>query len=245
MFRKKLLFSAIILLPLAVNGMTAGQIIRRVDRQQRVSTSAFRARMTIRKGSRILVKQFHGYGRQAGTSFFFAFTNPADRGVKYLRRNNSLWIYFPDADDIMRISGHMLRRGLMGSDVSYEDLMEYEHFEKKYRARLLGTKTVRDRPCYEILCTARRNNLTYYKQRLFVDKTRLVILKLQLYTRSGRMIKEFNNSDVRKIGWRYAPFKIKIRDMRRTNSLTTISYSMIRFNIRVPAGTFTRRNLRR
>ena len=232
-------------LPVSLIGITVNQIIHKIDRQQRVRSSSFQAKMTIRKGSRTLVKQFHGFGIQKGNRFFFTFTNPADRGVKYLRRNNNLWIYFPDADDIMRISGHMLRRGMMGSDISYEDLMEFEHFEKKYTPILLGTKTIHGKQCYEILCTARKSNLTYYKQRLFVDTNHFTLRKVQLYTRSGRLLKEFIRSDFRKIGWRYTAFKITIKDVRRSDSLTEIKYSKIRFNVPISSRIFTLRNLRR
>ena len=39
------------------------------------------------------------------------FTNPRDRGTKYLKRGDELWMFFPDAEDLVRISGHMLNRG--------------------------------------------------------------------------------------------------------------------------------------
>ena len=38
------------------------------------------------------------------------FTNPGS-GTKFLKRGDELWMFFPDAEDIVKISGHMLNQG--------------------------------------------------------------------------------------------------------------------------------------
>lgn len=225
--------------------ITPQEIIRRVDRQQRAATISFAATMTITKGARQLEKTFHGHGMDAGNRFFFTFTNPADRGVKYLRLGDSLWIYFPDADDIMRISGHMLRRGMMGSDISYEDLMQFEHLEKNYAVTLAGETVHEGRPCYELLCTANKPSLTYWRQRLLVDKERFVALRVRLYSRGERLLKEFIRDDFRLLGDRLYPFRATIRDARQRNSRTVVTYTRVALNVPLPADTFSRGNLRK
>lgn len=240
-----LLLCAILTAALPLAAITPQEIIRRVDRQQRAATISFAATMTITKGAQRLEKQFQGHGMDEGNRFFFTFTNPADRGVKYLRLGDNLWIYFPDADDIMRISGHMLRRGMMGSDISYEDLMQFEHLEKNYTVILAGETVHAGRPCYELLCTAKKPSLTYWRQRLLVDKERFVALRIRLYSRGDRMLKEFRRDDFRLLGDRYYSFRATIRDARQRNSRTVVTYTSVALNVPLPAGTFTRGNLRK
>jgi hypothetical protein len=41
-----------------------------------------------------------------------------------LRLENQLWIYSPSTDRNIQNSGHMLRQSVMGSDLSYEDMLK-------------------------------------------------------------------------------------------------------------------------
>jgi len=68
------------------------------------------------------------------------FTNPQDKGTRYLKIGKELWIYFPSEQDMVKISGHMLKEGMMGSDVSYEDALETDALHKKYSAAVAGRR---------------------------------------------------------------------------------------------------------
>ncbi len=66
------------------------------------------------------------------------FTNPQDRGIKFLKREDNLWMFFPDAEEIIKISGHMLNQGMMGSDFSYQDIMESDNLTDLYNFEIVG-----------------------------------------------------------------------------------------------------------
>jgi len=92
--------------------------------------------MVIIQGNQKTVKEMVSYSREGdGLS---EFTNPRDRGTKYLKLGDELWMYFPDAEDLVRISGHMLRQGMMGRDFSYQDALESEKLTDLYQFELLG-----------------------------------------------------------------------------------------------------------
>ena len=219
--------------------VTAESIIDKVDENQTFDTEAFEATMVIRKGDRTLTKTFYGYGRWEGKTSFMAFTNPEDRGVKYLKRDDELWIYFPDADDVMKISGHMLRQGMMGSDISYEDMLEEESLEETYASRRLEDEVVDGRPCYVVELTAKKPDVAYAKQRLAVDRTWYIPLRLELYARGGRKLKEMTQEDVERVGDRWVPRKVTIRDLRRRDSETVVTFDEIAFDVAVPDRVFT------
>ena len=48
--------------------------------------------------------------------------------------DDQLWTYSPQTDHTIRISGHMLRQSVMGSDMSYEDMMEDSELATAYEA---------------------------------------------------------------------------------------------------------------
>ncbi len=140
---------------------TAKAIIEKVDQNQVYTTESFKATMTIAKGRITLVKTFFGYGKKEGDRSFMEFTNPEDKGVKYLKIKDELWIYFPDADDVMKISGHMLRQGMMGSDLSYEDMLENDKLEEKYKSTLQPDQEIDGRACYVLQLDAKVPDVTY------------------------------------------------------------------------------------
>lgn len=237
----------IILLSLTGNifAESAMDIIRRVDSNDDFQTQKYTATMTIKKGKRTLVKTMSGYGAERGEKAFIEFTNPADKGVKYLKIEDELWIYFPDADDIMKISGHMLRQGMMGSDISYEDMMSSETLEEDYSAKLLGSKTVRGRDCYEIELTAKTNEALYAKEIVRVDKEWYTALSLELYAHGGRLIKTMEQYDVKNIQGRNIATRTIIEDKRRKNSSTTITLDELVINAKLPSGVFSHSYLRK
>ncbi len=241
----KRLFALLIFLPSLAMAQSADQVINRVDRNQTSVSQRYRATMTIQKGRRSLIKKMWGYTRGNGEKSYIHFTNPEDRGVKYLKLKKELWIYFPDADDTMKISGHMLRQGMMGSDISYEDMMETEAMKTLYRATRKDDSTWAGRPCFVIDLKAKVSRAHYARQVLYVDKQTYVPLKIEMYARGGRMIKVITNARIKKIGHRYVAMKMTISDTRKRNSSTNIHFSKISFNVPLPRGAFSKARLRR
>ncbi len=241
----KRLLLILILFPSLASAQSAAEIIRRVDRNQTGSTQRYRATMTIQKGRRQLIKKLWGYSLGNGIKSFMQFTNPEDRGVKYLKLKNELWIYFPDADDTMKISGHMLRQGLMGSDISYEDMMETETIQTLYNAKRKGDRSWAGRPCFVLDLTAKVSRANYARQVLYVDRETSVPLKVEMYARGGRMIKVMTYSNIKKIGFRYVPMKMTISDTRKKRSRTIIIFSYFNFNVALPKEAFSQRRMRR
>jgi outer membrane lipoprotein-sorting protein len=234
-----------ILIPSVLSAQAATEIIKKVDKNQLFTTQRFTILMTIQKGERKLIKEFYGYGMKKGEKAFLEFTNPEDRGVKYLKIDKELWIYFPDADDIMKISGHMLRQGMMGSDISYEDMLETEHIEKKYNAKRLKDRVVNGKDCFVIDLTARVPDAIYARQVAYIAKDTYVPIEIEMYARGGRLIKKMSQSDIQRVGWRYIPQRAIIQDTRKRNSKTILEFKKIKFDVAVPGRAFSKRNLKR
>jgi outer membrane lipoprotein-sorting protein len=150
-----------IFVPVLSFSITADDIIKNVDRNQVFDSQKGRMVMVIDRDGKKMMKEMISYGVKEGNKFFVEFTNPEDKGVKYLKLDNELWIYLPDADDIMKISGHMLRQGMMGSDISYEDMMNDEEQQKKYHSVIVAETNVNGTLCYDIELTAKVEDGTY------------------------------------------------------------------------------------
>jgi len=242
---KKIVAIAFFLSVVPLWSETGLEIIKKVDNNQKFSTEKFQMRMIIEKGNRKMVKSLFGYGKDMGNNSFMEFTNPEDKGVKYLKLNDELWIYFPDADEIMKISGHMLRQGMMGSDISYEDMMRKETLEESYEVKLTGTQTINKLECFVVELNAKTADALYEKQIIYVDKNKYVLVKIDMHARGGRLLKTLEQFDFKKIDNRYIPQYIIMKDLRRKDSKTTIEFISVQFDIKIPPGVFSKSYLKR
>lgn len=224
--------------------LSGEEIIRRVDKNATYDKIEYYGKMTIKKGGKSRLKTMHVYA-EGSDKAFIEFTNPEDKRTKYLKLSNELWMYFPDAEDVIKISGHMLRESMMGSDFSYEDVMENEELIKRYSVRVLGNEVIKDRDCYVLELTAKDKKVTYARRKLWVDKERFVTLKIQLFALSGKLLKELVVEKVEKFGDRYFPTKLTMMNKLMKDSATVFEITGVNFSADIPEGTFSKRSLER
>lgn len=229
--------------PVAFGALTAEEIIKRRDNNEYFDTAKVEAEMIIVNRNRRIDKTMTSYAE--GDSGLVIFSNPRDRGTKFLKRGDDLWMFFPEAEDLVKISGHMLNQGIMGSDFSYQDVMESNKLIDLYLFELLGEEEYEDRPCYVLEGIAREGKeVSYYKRKSWVDKERYVGLKEELYARSGRLLKEMYVTKVAEIEGRWYPLESVMEDKLRKDTRTEFIIKSIAFNPQIPVGTFTLENLR-
>lgn len=177
---------------------------------------------------------------------FTEYLSPArEMGVKMLKLENQLWIYSPSTDRIMQISGHMLRQPVMGSDLSYEDMMEDRKLTELYNASLVGMEKFNDRDCYVISLTAKSENVAYYSQKMWVDKEIFVPLKQDLFAKSGQLLKRLEMKNIIKVDGRWFPTTLIYKDMLKQGGGTEFTISNIKFNQDIPEHIFSKAALKK
>ncbi len=77
-----------------------------------------------------------GYTEGTAKSFTEYLSPEREKGTKMLKLDDKLWIYSPSSDRTIQLSGHMLRQSVMGSDLSYEDMMEDRKLTEMYNAKV-------------------------------------------------------------------------------------------------------------
>lgn len=176
---------------------------------------------------------------------FTEYLSPArERGTKMLKLDNQLWIYSPSTDRTIQISGHMLRQSVMGSDLSYEDMMNDKPLLEQYNAAIAGEEMVDGRNCWVIDLTAKITDINYYSQKIWVDQERYVMLKAQQFAKSGKMLKEITLSNVRKVQGRWYPMEFLYKDMFRSGKGTLWTILEIQLDGAIPEHIFNKASLR-
>ena len=236
-----LLFSCLIVVTAAE--MTAEEIINKRDDNEYFETAQMEAEMIIASGSRIITKTMVVLADKQNS--LVEFTNSQDRGTKFLKREDDLWMFFPDAEEIIKISGHMLNQGMMGSDFSYQDVMESDKLTDLYDFKIIGEEEFDGRPCYVLEGIAREGvKVSYYRRVSWVDKERFIGLKEELYAQSGRILKETKVNIIEEIEGRWVPTNSVMENKLRKDTYTEFTITQIKFNLKIPEETFTLQNLR-
>lgn len=234
--------SIIMILALPAFALTAEDIINKRDNNEYIETARIKSRMIIQSGSRTIEKEMTIYAD--GENVLMEFTNPRDRGTKFLKRGDDLWMFFPEAEDLVKISGHMLKQGMMGSDFSYQDMMESNKLTDLYDFELIGEEELNGRKCYMLEGTAiEGKEVSYYRRKAWVDKERFVGLKEELYAKSGRLLKLMKAEEIDQIEDRYYPVRTVMEDKLRQNTSTEVIIQSMELNPEIDSKMFTIENL--
>jgi len=222
----------------APSTLSAKEILSRLDANASFATIRYSGRMEITIGGETRVKSM--VAEAAGSEkALIEFTNPEDRGIRYLKIGKNLWMYFPKENDTVKISGHLLKEGMMGSDVSYEDALESGDLEARYTAELKGRENVEGRPAYLVALSAKVPTAPYDKRLLKIDAERFVILEEEMYAKSGKLIKTSRTLEVLRVGGRWFASKVEMESKLRRNTRTVFAMEKLELDPKIDASRFT------
>ena len=223
---------------------SAADLLKRVDDNEVYDTIQYEGEMIIDYQNRRYVKTMKASARGNSDSFI-EFTNAEDRGTKYLKKSGRLYVYSPDNEGVMLISGHMLKESMMGSDLSYEDTIDNEKLSGRYDPVLLGSETWEGRDAWVLELTAKKKTESYPKRKLWIDKQNSDLLHYEMFALSGAKLKEYTLIRAEVFGSRRFPVESEMRDLLRKGSKTTFVMKDLVLDKPIPDSVFSQRNLER
>ena len=219
-------------------------ILRKVDENIGSDSKITTSTMTIngRRGSRRV--QSRSYIRGRAQSFTEYLDPPREKGTKMLKLGDQLWTYSPSSDRTILIAGHMLRQSVMGSDLSYEDMMEDPRLTVLYAASIEGEAEIEGRPCWVLGLASRGEEIAYFRRKIWVDKERYVVLREERFAKSGKLLKTTEAKAVERQGGRWIPTRIVFKDALKEGLGTEFALDAITFDAAIPDHVFTKASLR-
>ena len=221
------------------------ELIRKVDDNMYSKNAVSTSRMIVhgRRGSRTM--EIKSWAEGENRSFSEYLSPPRDAGTKMLKLEDKLWIYNPSSDRIIQISGHMLRQSMMGSDLSYEDMMEENELIKIYNAEVSEEEIINERDCWIVLLTAKKEDAAYQTKKVWIDKERYLPLREERFGKSGKLLKTTEIKEVFKIGKRWYPKNMIFKDVLKKGKGTEFIIDSIEFDVEIPKAVFTKAALRK
>ena len=226
--------------------MTVSDIIAAMDKNLNAKSRVLTSKMVVhgRRTTRTIESKNWVVGMNLA---FTEYLSPArEKGTKMLKLGDKLWTYSPQTDRVIQISGHMLRQSVMGSDMSYNDMMEDRPMEELYNATLEGSVMIDDRDHWIILLESKVKGLSYPKRRAWVDKEYLLPMKEELYAKSGKLLKTSTMDGIKKVQRRWFPSRFIYKDeLKRNSKGTEWIIDEIAFDIDIPESRFSKALLRK
>ncbi len=241
-----LMMMMMLLIPISISAQPSGnELLKKVDENRITDTQIATSKMIIngRRGSRTV--EAKSWQKGADDSFTEYLAPAREKGTKMLKLGDQLWTYTPSTDRIVLISGHLLRQSVMGSDLSYEDLMEDPLLQNVYNAEIKGEDTLLDRPVWVLELQAKKEDASYDKCKIWVDKERFISLKENLYAKSGKLLKTIDIHEVMEADGRWVAKKALYKDVLKEGKGTAMMIDSIEFNKDLPAYIFSKASLRK
>lgn len=243
---KKILFFCytLVVATLVVAQPSGSTLLTKIDNNMSAKTRIMTASMEInsRRSTRTMEMKIWGEG---DAKSFTEYLLPArEKGTKMLKMENQLWIYSPSTDRTIKISGHMLRQSVMGSDLSYEDMMDDGKRRENYTAMVIGSEIIDGHNCWVLTLKSKTDKVTYASQKMWVDKQNFVPIQIHLFTKSGKLLKEIKLSKIEKFGDRWYPTEVVYKNKLSKTKGTKFIIKDIHFNVEISPNIFNKSNLR-
>jgi outer membrane lipoprotein-sorting protein len=222
----------------------ADDILLKVDRNMSSKNRIFESTMIIhgKRSSRTVTSKTYSEGNRK--SFTEYLSPAADKGTKMLKLEGQLWIYSPSADRTIQISGHLLRQSVMGSDLSYEDMMDDRKLTDVYSAKIIGEEKIGERATWLLELTAKVSDVAYHSQKMWIDVEYFIPLRQELLAKSGQLLKRTELKDVKNIQGRWFPTTVIYKDMLKEGSGTEFKMTSVKFDQEIPGYIFTKAALK-
>jgi outer membrane lipoprotein-sorting protein len=220
-------------------------IIRSIDGNLSSENRIFSSKMVIHGRRNVRTVESKTWTQGEKKSFTEYFFPVREKGTKMLKLESQLWIFSPESDRTIQIAGHLLRQSVMGSDMSYEDLMEDNKLAPNYKAEVTGEENIGGRKCWILKLTATNNEMAYQIKKLWVDQERNIPLREELYAKSGTLLKKTELTNVEKINNRWFPKRIVFKDMLKDGDGTEFIINEIEFNVKIPDYIFSKASLKK
>lgn len=223
---------------LSLSEMSAEEVIRQMENKQVFDSAFVKGRMVINDRFGKKVSTFDSWS--LGTDYsLIEFTSIEEQGQKVLRSQDDLYLFYPDAEEVIRLSGSALRDGLLGSDVSYEDLTGDKSLLDDYNVSNSALEVIDGRDTYRIELVSKRTSVAYPKQILWIDAETFNGTLSHKFSLSGKLLKIQQVLATKKQGNYVFAVHSKIQDQLKSNSSTEFFIDEIEIDIAVDLEFFS------
>ncbi len=167
-----------------------------------------------------------------------------DKGITFLKMDNSMWQYVPRIEKTIKIPASMMLQSWMGSDFSNDDLVRESSISEDYTVTLLGES---EETYTAELLPKEEAAVVWGKIIMDISKQYYLPSKVRYYDEEEVLIRELAYTEVQPFGERFYPTKwiMDPKEPEKAGHQTVMEVSDAVFDGPVSESYFSKRALKR
>lgn len=173
-----------------------------------------------------------------------------EKGTATLKSDNHLYTYLPRTDRTIRLTSGMMMGSWMGSHLTNDDLVRESRLEEDYDIRISREGPGQGRDSGEEVIEFELQPkpeapVVWGRVMMTVLKQGYIPLREVFYDEDMQVARVFTFSEVRELGGRPRPLRMRVEPADKSGEYTEILYESLEFNIPISDGFFSLSNLKR
>ncbi|MCI5224270.1 MAG: outer membrane lipoprotein-sorting protein [Candidatus Electrothrix sp. AR4] len=234
----------LVALPMTSAADEMADIIKKVEENLNGKTAEMKLTMKVetKRAERTMKMQSWSVGKDK--SFIKILYPGKDKGVTFLKLDNSMWQYVPRIEKTIKIPASMMLQSWMGSDFSNDDLVRESSISEDYTVKLLGQT---DEVFTAELLPNEEAAVVWGKIVMEISKQYYLPTKVRYFDEEGILIRELAYTEVKPFGERFYPTEwiMEPKEPEKEGHRTFIQISDAVFDGQVSESYFTKRALKR
>lgn len=248
--RRKLVqaLTAFVLMPLSfgAHAMKVDELIHHIDDLWRGETSQATMSMAVKtqRYERSMTLESWSSGKKAS---LVVIREPVkDRGVATLKVDDNIWNYLPKINRVTKVPSSMMSGSWMGSHFTNDDLVKDSTFADDYSSTITFDGVRDGQKIYEITSVAKPDAAVVWGKVVnVVDQKTLAPTVARYYDEEGKLIRTLRFDEVKQIGERFVPMRMRLQPEDKADESTVITYEDIRFGVPIEDSFFSLQSLQR
>jgi len=173
------------------------------------------------------------------------FTAPAkDAGNATLKLGQSMWIFTPKLNQVIKLPASMMAQSWMGSDFSYNDLAKSDQIINDYTHTLVNTQQQDGHTVYTIDSVPKPNApVVWGKEQLWI-RDDYIMLEEAFFDQDMKVVKRMRTLKIAPLGGRPYPVVMRMTTEVEKDHWTELNYQQGFFDLKLQDYLFTLSNLR-
>lgn len=168
-----------------------------------------------------------------------------EKGVSTLKVKNNLWNYLPKIKRVIKVPSSLMMGSWMGSHFTNDDLVKESTLVNDYDHRITFNGKREGQEVYELtLLPKEEAPVVWGKIVILIRKKDLMPLYEEFFDEEGKQVRKMNLSDVKMMGGRLLPSRLKVVPYDKPGEYTEVIYVNIAFDMEIPDTFFSLRNLK-
>ncbi|MCK5073908.1 MAG: outer membrane lipoprotein-sorting protein [Bacteriovoracaceae bacterium] len=151
-------------------------------------------------------------------------------------KDNDLWIYLPSKKKSRRVAGNNKYQKFVSSDFTYDDLSKWS------LTRNIFKRLADDKGMYVIESVPKEKSEKIARKVVWVDKVNFVIMKVDYYNKSGKLVKTLTVEELKKINGIWTVLKSRMKNFK-SNSETILEVKNVVYDSGLSKGMFVSNKL--